>query len=312
MSGRKKANVAEQHIERGNRLIADYEPVYPSMPVQEAAVYEAQLKSGYEIVDLEDPRSPEADKGWIITERESGDRVVYSPNARAVTTKEYLRKDSTNRPTENVLDLCARVAVNIATAERKYHPEIDIMPVARTFMKRMIKREFVPNTPTYANAGGHLQQLAACFGMILEDYLGTDDIGEDPEKQGEGIFDIARYGAMIQKSGGGTGYNFSNTRPRNSGIATTGGRASGPVSWLRSFNGMTQEINQGGFRRGANMGVLEYWHPDIFEFLAAKANNKIPFFNLSMGTDQYFWNCFGGEQSFYLVSPRNKNTIPEE
>lgn len=297
----------------GNRLIPSFEPAYPSMPTADAARYEQQVKSRYDISDWVDPKGPAtANPGWSIKDRLTGTTTVYSANARAVTTKEYLRKGEGNRPTENVLDLVARVAVNVATAERKYDPQVDIAKAAEVFMGRILRREFAPNTPTFANAGGHLQQLAACFGMIPEDYLGTDDIGEDPEKQGNGIFDIARYGAIIQKSGGGTGYNFSLTRPKNSGIATTGGRASGPVSWLKAFNGITQEINQGGFRRGANMGVLEYQHPDVFEFLSAKANHKIPFFNLSLGTDEKFWDAFEKKEDYYLVSPKDMNTVPEE
>ncbi len=296
-------------LEPGNVFIPAYEPALLSLPREQALSLEEQVKSDYDTSDYHDPRG---EKGWKVVDRINGCEVIYSPNARSITAKEYLRKDDrTQQPVEDVLDMVARIAVNIATAETKYGNN-DILGTAKTFAKRILYREFAPNTPTFANAGGHLQQLAACFGMIPEDYLGTDDIGEDPEKQGNGIFDIARYGAMIQKSGGGTGYNLSDTRPKNSGIATTGGRASGPVSWLRSYNGITKEINQGGFRRGANMGVLEYWHPDIFEFLSAKSNHDIPFFNLSMGTDEKFWEAYERGGYFYLINPKDKKTVPLE
>src|SRR3989344_1173956 len=298
------------NIEKGNRLISDYEPAFPSMPKEEAQKFEQKIKGRYELSDYIDPQNQNGYQGWLVKDKKTGGTVIFSPNSRYVTTKEYLKKDDLNNPLENVLDLVARIAVNIATAEKKYENDADIMPVAEKFAQRIIYQEFAPNTPTFANAGGHLQQLAACFGMTLEDYLGTDDIGEDPEKQGNGIFDILRYGAMVQKSGGGTGYNFSYTRPKNSGIATTGGRASGPVSWLKVFNSGTEEINQGGFRRGANMGVLEYWHPDIFKFLSAKMNYDLSFFNLSMGTDEEFMNKVENGGYFNLISPRDMNKIP--
>jgi len=299
-------------IEKGNKLIPDFEPAYPSMPAEEAAEHESRLKQDYEISDWKDPYNPEGYKGWLLRDKRTGGEVIYHPNSRRIVSKEYLRKDENNRPVENVLDLVARVAVNIATAEKKYDPQADILETAKRFASRILHKEFAPNTPTFANAGGHLQQLAACFGMTLEDYLGTDDIGEDPDKQGNGIFDILRYGAMIQKSGGGTGYNFSYTRPKNSGIATTGGRASGPISWIKVYNAGTQEINQGGFRRGANMGVLEYWHPDIFEFLSMKANHSLSFFNLSMGVDEEFGRKLDEDGNFALVNPKDIKTVPLE
>ena len=299
-------------LERGNKLVPDFEPAFPSLPQEKAAFFENFIKAEYEITDYIDPRNPSGYRGWLITDKRTGKQIVFSPNSRAITTKEYLRKKG-DEPIEDVLDLCSRVAVNIATAEMKYGAtEEQMIDTARRFAKRMIYQEFAPNTPTFANAGGHLQQLAACFGLVMEDYLATDDIGEDPEKQGDGIMDMIRYGAMIQKSGGGTGYNFSYTRPKNSGISTTTGRASGPVSWLKSANGVTQEINQGGFRRGANMGILEYWHPDIFEFISAKANHKISFFNLSIGTDEKFWEAFDNDGYYQLVSPKDRRTIPLE
>ncbi len=299
-------------LKSGNVFISDYEPAFPSMDKKEAEKFEQKIKSRYEISDYIDSKNPKGYKGWLIKDKKTEETITFSPNARYITTKEYIRKDDLNNPLENVLDLVARIAVNVATAEKKYNSKADILQTAEKFAQRIIYREFAPNTPTFANAGGHLQQLAACFGMTLDDYLGTDDIGEDPEKQGNGIFDILRYGAMIQKSGGGTGYNFSYTRPKNSGIATTGGRASGPASWLKVFNSGTEEINQGGFRRGANMGVCEYWHPDIFEFISMKLNHTLHFFNLSMGVDEEFMNKVENNNFFYLSSPKDMNKLPLE
>jgi len=301
----------ENNLGIGNKFIPDFEPAYTSLPREKALSLEEQVKGDYELSDWKDPQNPKGYLGWKIKYKTEDREIIYSPNSRYITTREYLKKNERNEPLENVLDLVARISVNIATAEKKYGNE-DVLGTAKKFAKRIISREFAPNSPTFANAGRPLQQLAACFGMIPEDHLATDDIGDDPEKQGNGIYDILRYGAMIQKSGGGTGYNFSYTRPKNSGIAIASGRASGPVSWLRAYNGSTREINQGGFRRGANMGVLEYWHPDLFEFLSAKANHKIAFFNLSMGIDEEFWNKFEEDGHFYLINPKNMDTVPLE
>ena len=241
-----------QKTEIENKFIPDYEIAYPSLPKEKALALERVVKADYEILDWQDPENPQGYPGWFVRDKTNGKEIIYSPNSRAITTKEYLIKNRKKEPIESVLDLVARVAVNIATAEKKYGNQ-DVLETAKLFARRMIYREFAPNTPTFANAGKHLQQLAACFGMTLDDYLSTDDIGEDPEKQGNGIYDILRYGAMIQKSGGGTGYNFSYTRPKNSGIATTGGRASGPVSWLKVFNGAQKKLIKEG------LGGVQIW-----------------------------------------------------
>jgi ribonucleoside-diphosphate reductase alpha chain len=189
----------------------------------------------------------------------------------------------------------------------KYDPDADITGVAETFLEALVYKKFMPNTPTLCNAGRSLQQLSACFVLPVEDYMATDDIGEDPEKQGNGIGDALRYMAMIHKSGGGTGFNFSHLRPRSDRISTTFGSSSGPVSFIKTYDAMTESVNQGGFRRGANMGILNYNHPDIFEFVGEKARNKtLQNFNLSVGVTDEFMAFVERDGEFKLINPKDE------
>ena len=303
-------------------IYTEFEPAFIGMEEKDARSLESKIKRDYELTYFKDPGNPQI-LGYQIKRNATGETYIFSPNARLTLETRYLEKDKNKQVVENVLDLMTRVAVNIASADLKYNSEADVEHIARDFLEVMLRSDFLPNTPTLCNAGRALQQLSACFVLPVEDYVGTDDIGEDPEKQGNGIFDAARYMAMIHKSGGGTGFNFSRLRPKSDGICTTYGSSSGPVSFLKApFDASTDAINQGGFRRGANMGILEYWHPDIFEFVHEKQNlyvdkngkrsSSLENFNLSVGVDSGFMESVKVDGHFRLINPRYQAAVPLE
>ena len=163
--------------------------------------------------------------------------LVLSENAKTVLERRYLKKDSKGRVRETPAEMFKRVAGNIAKAEKKYGDEDHVKKMEELFYKMMTEFKFLPNSPTLMNAGRRLGQLAACFVLPVEDSM-------------EGIFDALKNAALIHKSGGGTGFSFSRLRPKNSRVGTTGGIASGPISFMKIFNTATEQVKQGGTRRG--------------------------------------------------------------
>jgi ribonucleoside-diphosphate reductase alpha chain len=184
-----------------------------------------------------------------------------SQAVNSILTARYLRDGE-----KTFEDVCRRVAWAVADEEEE----------ATRFFDIMISLRFLPNSPTLMNAGTDLGQLSACFVLPVPDSI-------------NGIFDAMKNGAIIHKTGGGTGYNFSQIRPKGSSVQSTDGVASGPVSFMGIFNAATEVIKQGGRRRGANMGILNVWHPDILSFLSAKAREgDIINFNLSVMVNEKF------------------------
>jgi ribonucleoside-diphosphate reductase alpha chain len=209
-----------------------------------------------------------------------------SANALRVLEARYLLRDRERRLIETPAQLFERVAKAVAAAEKERSRWEE------RFHALLAAGEFLPNSPTLMNAGTALGQLAACFVLPIDDSM-------------ESIFGALKEMALVQRTGGGTGFSFSRLRPRGDLVASTGGEASGPVSFMRIFDCATENIKQGGKRRGANMGVLAVEHPDILEFVAAKrAPGAFANFNLSVSVSDAFMEAAASGGSCELVHPR--------
>ena len=225
------------------------------------------------------------------------DSPRLTPLAMTVLEKRYLRKNAQGAVVETPDEMFWRVARDIAEPERLYRNPSSIDELSETFHGLMASLDFLPNSPCLMNAGKELQQLAACFVLPIEDSL-------------ESIFETVKQTALIHQSGGGTGFSFSALRPKADSVQSTGGVASGPISFMRVFNMATEVIRQGGTRRGANMGVLRVDHPDIMEFITIKQNQDEMFsFNLSVGVTKAFMEALTKDEEYPLMNPRTKKEV---
>ncbi len=223
--------------------------------------------------------------------------VSLSPNATRVLEARYLRRDSARRIIETPDELFRRVARAVAQAELALGSAWEAEQWEEVFHGLLTSLDFLPNSPTLMNAGTPLGQLSACFVLPVEDTM-------------ESIFGALGAMALLQRAGGGTGFSFSRLRPRGDVVASTGGEASGPVSFMRIFDCATQNIKQGGRRRGANMGALRVDHPDILEFVDAKLSGQsLQNFNLSVAVTDRFMEAVAAGQPYDLIHPRRRRAV---
>ncbi len=221
------------------------------------------------------------DGGLSVTDDTRSSNLGFSENGLRVLHARYLKKDERGRCTETPAELFRRVARAIAEAETTYSDDPAVRSEWETrFYELMVTRRFMPNSPTLMNAGREMGMLSACFVLPVRDSISE-------------IFDSIKHTALIQKAGGGTGFAFDELRPTGDYISSSGGTTSGPISFWRAFSEATNAIQQGAFRRGANMGMMNIHHPDILKFLHAKEDlTQFTNYNISVKVSDEWMDDF--------------------
>ena len=225
-------------------------------------------------------------------------KMDLTPDALTILESRYLLRNKDGVIIETPEQMCARVANEAAVAGTRYAGCKETLDDRfRRFYYMLIEGLFSPNSPTWMNAGTPNPQNAACFVLPVEDSL-------------DKIFDAVKNAALIHQSGGGTGFDFSNLRPSGDVVRSTGGVASGPVSFMAVFNSATETIKQGGKRRGANIGILRVDHPDIERFITCKEdNNTLTNFNISVALTDSFMKAVEEGTEYEILNPRSGKPV---
>jgi ribonucleoside-diphosphate reductase alpha chain len=221
--------------------------------------------------------------------------MELTENALKILRARYLLKDEKGDVIETPEKMFERVSKTVASAESLYKG--NTVEWEEKFYTLMTDLKFLPNSPALMNAGKDMGQLAACFVLPVGDSINS-------------IFDTLKNAALILQSGGGTGFSFSRLRPKADIVRSTGGIASGPVSFMRIYNTATEVIKQGGARRGANMGILRIDHPDILEFIKIKrSEGELTNFNISVAVTDIFMDALKNNEEYELINPRSKAVV---
>jgi len=291
-NGEKAESITEEVVALLKERFRD---VIPSVEDVQDIVVEVLKKKGYGKVAqaYDDYRKK---KEELRSLRETlGIETKLTVNALEVLKARYLLRDEKENIIETPAQLFERVAKAIAKVDKKYGDEAE--KSEKIFYEMMAKLEFLPNSPTLFNAGTTIGQLSACFVLPVPDSL-------------DGIFTALKNMALIEQTGGGVGFNFSQLRPKGDIVRSTKGVASGPVSFMRIFDVATEVIKAGGKRRGAMMGILRVDHPDILEFITAKQNPTfLSNFNVSVAVTDEFMQAVAADEEYWLVNPRNKEKV---
>ena len=212
-----------------------------------------------------------------VAERTDASTLSLSENAITVLKNRYLNRDKKGEIIETPAELFRRVSRALAAVEEKWGASKEArQEIEDAFNQLMVDRRFMPNSPTLMNAGRRLGMLSACFVLPLEDSI--------PD-----IMETARQIALVQRAGGGTGVDLSQLRPRGAIVESSGGTTDGPLSFLKMLSGVTDAIQQGAFRRGANMGMMRIDHPDILAFIDIKSDlTQVTNYNLSVSMTDVF------------------------